>query len=722
MKRLLVIQALLLISCISLLGQPPGDNPLKSFYGKGHYPIWTDSIQWNNVINMATYEKGANDFEKFENARDSLYHQGGGVLYYPAGTYDFTDMPAHGKDGRGLMLKSGVIIRGEKPTGDYIARDDGQLNLGTIFQFPTQTKSDTGKVPEDWSFIGIQPPSNGNLRDVKNVGLVWVKVKYGTVFFGFDAEWGSSYQNADAWKSDVILPDWQDRTPDGTFPFDYFCGAPMGGQFKGAGSGRLVFGCNFFNSVVTNNVYFNGLKDGHEGYFMFKFGARISIYASHIFVANNTLPKPTAGFKYDQITNSGSQKTILFDYGNIFGFDINKNYLNIFSNKTEGYLQENVIIKDNFVWNHGRNGFALAGKFMTIKNNKNDRAYLYEGDDIYGIGGDWELTLDGYKESEPGGSGSVSDNLSRAFDMAGQYGWIDSNAYNSTGSNPGNDGEGILWQAHGGMGAVESFSITHNDGISGYMAGYDVEQYGALWAWNTTSTIGNKKAGGMYDVSIVDNAATINTTTEYSVLKTCPDITPNPPDSVRAQLSTNKLYVTIRWADNSTNEIGYRIDKSIGDTTHWETICYRPRKANTNPTPGNQHQLVWRDYNPARGLNNYYRVVAINCHDNDKGASQASDPVQINSISTHTASGFQDKPSVHVYPNPADENIYINNLQPHDKLALLSMSRQMVHFKEISGSGKACLTVNQFPAGFYVLTIQRQQNTIARKKILVIHE
>ena len=108
----------------------PTDNPVATFYsGPEGYPAWTDEVHWSHVINMATYPKGKTLFEKFEKARDEL-SEGGGVLYYPAGTYDFSTMPP----GRGLMLVHGVVIRGEAPTGHPVAAD-GKLELPTKFIF-----------------------------------------------------------------------------------------------------------------------------------------------------------------------------------------------------------------------------------------------------------------------------------------------------------------------------------------------------------------------------------------------------------------------------------------------------------------------------------------------------------------------------------------------------------------------------------------------------------
>ena len=46
----------------------PTDNPVATYYdGPEGYPAWTDQIAWSRVIDMATFEGGKTDFEKFEN-------------------------------------------------------------------------------------------------------------------------------------------------------------------------------------------------------------------------------------------------------------------------------------------------------------------------------------------------------------------------------------------------------------------------------------------------------------------------------------------------------------------------------------------------------------------------------------------------------------------------------------------------------------------------------
>ena len=113
--KLLLYCCLVIVSAVGVVraDSPPTDNPVATFYsGDSGYPAWTDRVRWSNVVDMKTFDKGKTDFERFENARDQLAAAGGGALYYPAGTYDFTDGPFDGPGGRGLMLPTGVELHG----------------------------------------------------------------------------------------------------------------------------------------------------------------------------------------------------------------------------------------------------------------------------------------------------------------------------------------------------------------------------------------------------------------------------------------------------------------------------------------------------------------------------------------------------------------------------------------------------------------------------------
>jgi len=241
----LLYSTIFLFSTLPAFAQPT-DNPIASFYSDIEgYPAWTDEIKWNNVYNVATQDYSqcaacTNDFEKFKYVRDIAYNAGGGVLYYPAGTYtfDISDAP----NSEGLMLKKGVVIRGEKPGTDGRAvlanpdiltmaiTDHGLNALPTKFKFTTtRLANDTlaGAISKMWNCIGIKSGVNETgLDKVKNVGVAWIEIEYGYIYFGFATEMGyaSNYASASLNYINPIEPWKSGRNPDGTHPMDWFGG------------------------------------------------------------------------------------------------------------------------------------------------------------------------------------------------------------------------------------------------------------------------------------------------------------------------------------------------------------------------------------------------------------------------------------------------------------------------------------------------------------------
>ena len=69
--------------CNSTNGEPV-DNPIASVYGKDAYP-WTNQLRWDCVYNINNFS-GSSLIEKFNKARDAAAANGGGVVYFPAGT------------------------------------------------------------------------------------------------------------------------------------------------------------------------------------------------------------------------------------------------------------------------------------------------------------------------------------------------------------------------------------------------------------------------------------------------------------------------------------------------------------------------------------------------------------------------------------------------------------------------------------------------------------
>jgi len=412
-----------------------------------------------------------------------------------------------------------------------------------------------------------------------------------------------------------------------------------------------VFGCVFTDSAPVNNVVMEGRTGGKnfgpDGYWLQKFGARLQVHGSEVFIGNNVMPKSRRSFLYRQTVGhnpsqsenpsqwTNIEETVLYDYNYSTAIDVNKELLNPYSGKNAVYFLPGVVVRDNFAYNHGRKGFNLSGKWITIRDNRNERRVLSgTAPPDYGpaSGEPHYLTLDGYVQCKPGGSGSISDSLSRAFDLAGGPLWIDSNSYGPARSTVANDGEGILCQAHGGT-VVYSWAVTRNSGPE-YMAGYDVNHYGSLWAWNNAhgKNIGNVKAGSLYDFAVAGNISgsviAVGTAMDPDgALTGCPGGDPAAPTGVTAELAGDAVRIT--YSDNAANEIGFRVERRAGDGP-WRAIAYRPRQSyrqGLNPEE-------WTDYLAPRGIGLRYRVVAVGCADNDAGASAESGEVMIPSLLT----------------------------------------------------------------------------------------
>ncbi|MCC5828134.1 MAG: hypothetical protein JJU36_01680 [Phycisphaeraceae bacterium] len=663
----------------------PTDNPVAAHYrGDEGYPAWTDRINWSRVIDMSRYENGRTEFERFENARDELHAAGGGVLYYPAGTYDFSDRPAHGPHGRGLMLRSGVVIRGQAPVAERRSAlgEDG-LHTPTRFVLGFQERGG-GQVPLDWNLIGIMASEGERLADVRDVGVVSVTLEGGVVYFGPDFDWGEgvTWGNGGSWRSAFVKDRWRDRIPDGTHPGDPFMAGPVvlrsnGGRdpdgtpfseapgiepqrdasrLHGAGRGRLVFGCRLESAAFLNDFDNAGRKEspegfGPDGFHMARYVARISVYGSQVLVANNHLPiESRRHFTHEQTTVRTSpvhgrgqgnayqmlntrRSVVLFDYGRTMGIDVNKDLLTLLQaplreDFERGFHEPGVAILDNRVANHGHKGFNLSGRWMVVRRNHNDRALLRSGQDPYGIGG-WILTLDGFVESSAGGGGMISDNYTRAFDMAGRDLWIDSNYYENLGSWPGNDGEGILCQNHNGT-FIRSWAITRNrheqgGGKSSYIGGWGVGVQGLLIAWNRTAGGVGMFGGAMgpSNIAVVGNRAGEVNVPRRGAITSNPSGRLVPPDNITTRV-VDDVAVRIEWRDRTDAEIGYRVDRSI-DGGPWTAIAYRPPQMTSDP----RNEPVWIDYLAPAEKALRYRVVAINSNDGDEGASESTPVVRL---------------------------------------------------------------------------------------------
>ncbi len=150
----------------------PTDNPIAAAYGADAYP-WTNKIRWDNVFDILDYG-GAPDGETpndvaFAAARDAASKSGGGVVYFPPGTYRFTDH---------IYLKDGVVLRGESSQNSDARSDDYQPPLSRLL-FPRYVPSFEGDgTPDETAFKKIfarSPQTDSNLGlvnlDINRAGI-----------------------------------------------------------------------------------------------------------------------------------------------------------------------------------------------------------------------------------------------------------------------------------------------------------------------------------------------------------------------------------------------------------------------------------------------------------------------------------------------------------------------------------------------------------------------
>ena len=98
---------------------------------------------------------------------------------------------------------------------------------------------------------------------------------------------------------------------------------------------------------------------------------------------------------------------------------------------------------------------------------------------------------------------------------------------------------------------------------------------------------------------------------------------PNAPTKVTAKVYEEDA-VEVSWTDVADNEVGFRVERRIGDGK-WQVIAYRPphlEDASENPQS-------WVDFTAPTVKDMPYRVVAINADDDDKGASSATETVRL---------------------------------------------------------------------------------------------
>ena len=146
----------------------PYDNPYKTKYGSA--PIWTNDIRWDKSVNILDFEVPNQLFwdAALTAAMSSVSSSGGGVVYFPAGTYNFAD---------DVILPSAVVLRGEMPVCDNAKVDSFAPPARLVFPKYEPTFVGDG-TPNATAFKSISGSG------IQNAGLVHLDINRGRVFLG----------------------------------------------------------------------------------------------------------------------------------------------------------------------------------------------------------------------------------------------------------------------------------------------------------------------------------------------------------------------------------------------------------------------------------------------------------------------------------------------------------------------------------------------------------
>ena len=373
-------------------------------------PAIVPALGWDAVVNVNDFE-GRNWNDRLEAAQTKLQDAGGGVVYFPPGTYEFDDH---------IQLKDGVVLRGATPTGATKAHDEKYAPT-TKFEFPKYSPILKGDgTPIDTAFKGIYlaNPKNGT-----RCGVVNIAINRGHIHLG-ETE-------------------------------NHECG-----------SERIVYGCVLRNAAVADPRVPDISFQPKWQRFTARHHAAIDVVGENVLIANNRLPKSgDDNFTMKGYVLKGRKENekfdVTFDYDNRPGLYINHYCVggaggsgNDGTPQSHPYgFRKGTVIRDNYIYNTGRMGIGFAGDGTICTGN------------IIRIEKDvWRPTTTGHKKTF---GSSTNDN--RAIEMRGWRWVVDGNDYvvhrNWCADKDYliNDGEGLMHEDHCNSDLRES-RLTNNKG------------------------------------------------------------------------------------------------------------------------------------------------------------------------------------------------------------------------------------------------------------------
>ena len=380
---------------------PPTDNPAKAYA-----ILWIDEIRWDTLVSIDAYAGESWD-ARFEAAQAELVKKGGGVVFFPAGTYAFKET---------LRLDSHVVIRGAE-RGD--AREQAFAPV-TRFDFPKyQARCEGDGTPKDTAFKGIELKEPNRTT---HCGVVNIDIRHGHIRFGCDI-----YE--------------RQQFIDG---------------FQTYGRNHIIYGCRLTHAAILDP---NIPRDWQQPWqrWTHRHNAAIEIRAAaNVLVANNRIPEsvtagvtpgnpgpdqcdfPMPGYQIQQSNKTVVRDDIVFRYDNRPGIYVNYG-------RTEGTPETHpycfapgIDIRANYVYCYGCLAIGFSGDGVYCGSNiirYSPNAYLpiYNGDTFsHFTNNNRAIEMRGWRWTVAYNNYEVYSNTQPSGDFGGHYG----------------DGEGIMHEAH----------------------------------------------------------------------------------------------------------------------------------------------------------------------------------------------------------------------------------------------------------------------------------
>jgi hypothetical protein len=290
---------------------------------------WTAGFKWDNVVDI-TRCPGDDWHAKLAAAQQAVVAMGGGVVYFPPGTYTFRDS---------IRIRDGVVLRGADP-GMVASAHSEHYDPPTRFEFPRYEPLLEGDgTPIDRAFKGIylENPASGAYT-----GVVHISIQRGHIHLGE-------------------------------------------GEGHRCGGNRMVFGCVLRNAAVADPAV-PYLADGQHAWqrFTARHHAAIDVKAAeNLLVANNRLPRSgddnfvMRGYVLRKVRDRVPVFDVTFDYDNRPGLYVNHHCVggpggsgNDGTPETHPHgFRKGIVIVDNYVYHTGRMAIGFCGDGVLCARN-----------------------------------------------------------------------------------------------------------------------------------------------------------------------------------------------------------------------------------------------------------------------------------------------------------------------------------------------------------------